>query len=90
MLVLVVNLLNGLLNEVIEGDVVFPAPVIERLVVVKGARPCLGDGLSEIRGILDGEIGDEPKKEDYYWLFIPYFLTEAAICSGEKLMPARL
>lgn len=53
-----VNLSNGLLHEIIERDVVFPAPVLERGAIVEGARPGLGDLLSEVRLILDLEVGD--------------------------------
>lgn len=61
MLILVVNLANSLLNKVVEGDVVFPAPVIEGLVVIEGARPCLSNSLSEIGGILNGEVRNASK-----------------------------
>jgi hypothetical protein len=53
-----VNLSNGLLDEIIEGDVIFPPPVLERGAVIEGAGPCLSDLLSEVRLILDLEVGD--------------------------------
>jgi hypothetical protein len=53
-----INLSNGLLDEIIEGDVVFPPPVLERGAIIEGAGPCLCDLLSEVRLILDLEVGD--------------------------------
>ncbi len=61
MLVLVVNLPDGLLDEVIKGDIILPSPVLKGGAVIERARPCLSDVLSEVRVVLDGEIGNEPK-----------------------------
>ena len=54
-----VNLLDGLPNHIIKRNVVLPSPVLERGAVIEGARPCLSDLLSEVRPVLDSEVGDE-------------------------------
>ena len=57
-LVLGIDLLDGLLGELIKRNVIGPSPVVLGLAVVKGAGPCLRDGLSEVGCILYGEVGD--------------------------------
>ena len=53
-----VNLLDGLLSEIIKADVIGPAPVVLGVTVIKRARPCLSDSLSEVRCILDLKVRD--------------------------------
>ena len=53
-----VNLPNGLLHHIIKGDVVLPAPVLGG-AVIEGARPGLSDLLSEVRLVLNGEVGNK-------------------------------
>jgi hypothetical protein len=62
-LVLVINLPNGLLDEVVKGDIVLPAPVVLGVLVTERARPCLSDCLSEVGRILNLEVRDAPMKE---------------------------
>ena len=57
-LVLVIDLLDGLLGEVIKRDVIGPAPVVLGVRVIKRAWPCFRDGLSEVGRILNGEVRD--------------------------------
>ncbi|TNV80193.1 hypothetical protein FGO68_gene99 [Halteria grandinella] len=57
-LVLVVYLADGLLDQVVEGDVVLPAPVVLRVLVAQRARPRLRDRLSEVGRVLYLEVGD--------------------------------
>ena len=57
-LVLVIDLLDSLLGEVIQTNVIGPAPVILGVGVIKRARSCIRDVLSEVGRILNGEVGD--------------------------------
>ena len=58
-----INLLEGVLYQVIKSDVVFPAPIIEGVSVIEGARPSVCDGLSEVGNILNSELWNESKDE---------------------------
>ena len=51
-----------MLDQVVKSDVVFPAPVIEGVHVIERAWPCVCDGLSEVRNVLNSELWNESKE----------------------------